>query len=308
MKILVIGASGFLGTELTKRLIERGHTVYALSRHPLEAGAKLIPVLGDILQPGLGLETSLEVDAVHHLAAIHHLGEDKDGMIWKTNFEGTKNVADFCETRGFHLLFTSTAYTQGRNIYEHSKKCCEEMLVSRFTNKRLKGLTIYKPSIIMGNDQHFYPGHFSQFSVALIRFVEKAGLVKEKVEETLRLPSLEVGIRFKGNPEGFLNLVPIDQVVAGMLELGENHTYWLTNPEPPKLSTVAEWLSEFMHVRFSIEPEFKPSVLDSAFARIARAFSWYAEGDSFASDLKQCPPITKEFIHATIRRALAERR
>ncbi|GAJ14379.1 unnamed protein product, partial [marine sediment metagenome] len=86
MAILVTGASGFLGTTLVTKLLEKGRRVYGLSRHPPEARERLISLKGDILEPNLGLsEVPEDIRSVHHLAAIHRLGEDKDGSIWKTN-------------------------------------------------------------------------------------------------------------------------------------------------------------------------------------------------------------------------------
>jgi uncharacterized protein YbjT (DUF2867 family) len=50
--ILVVGATGLLGAETTKRLVERGHHVRALVRNPAKAnlpGAEVVP--GDLLDP-----------------------------------------------------------------------------------------------------------------------------------------------------------------------------------------------------------------------------------------------------------------
>jgi len=303
MNILVTGANGFLGTALVERLLARGHTVYGLSRHPPEARENLIPLAGDILQPNLGLKKVPKgIDACHHLAAIHRLGEDKDGSIWKTNVDGTRNVIDFCEEHKIpHLLFTSTAYTQGRNAYEKTKDLCERMVADSLIQKT----TVFKPSIIMGTKAHFYPGHFSRFTIALIKLHHKADPVRRKIEGTLRLPVFEPVHRIKGNPDGELNMVPIDRVADAMAEIEERGTFWLTNPRPPKLKQLAEWISEIAMVRLIIEPKpFKPSVAEIAFHRMTEAFDPYLEGDDFKSDLTVCPAITKSFIQETIRRAL----
>jgi putative NADH-flavin reductase len=52
MKIALIGATGFVGTALLKELIDRGHEVTAISRHPenIKLKSPLIhPVKGDVL-------------------------------------------------------------------------------------------------------------------------------------------------------------------------------------------------------------------------------------------------------------------
>lgn len=298
MNILLTGGSGFLGKALTPRLLQKGHKVYSLSRHPPEPAENLIPLVGDITQPNLGLEeVPTDISAVHHLAAIHRLGNDSREQIWETNVLGTKEVIDFCTKYAIsHLYFTSTAYTQGRNTYERSKAFCEWMI----KRSDIPKVTIFKPSVVVGTKQHFYPGHFSQFVLALIKIHKRADIVRRKIEGKLRLPVLEPVFRMKANPGGRLNLVSIDAVADAMSEIDEPRTYWLTHPNPPTLEQLVEWVSEFIMVRIRIEPDFKPSPIEVMFEKMAAAFIPYLWGDDFKSDLKDCPPVSKEFIQETI--------
>ena len=302
MAILVTGGSGFLGQALTPKLLEKGHKVYSLSRHPPASAKNLIPLTGDILQPNLGLKkVPKDIHAVHHLAAIHRLGEDKDGAIWRSNVEGTKNVLNFCVRHNIgHLYFCSTAYTQGRNCYERSKALCETMIKESDIAK----VTVFKPSIVMGTAQHFYPGHFSQFISLVIKTHQRAEIVRRKIEGTLRLPVIEPVFKMKANPKGKLNLVPIDAVASGMAEIEEPGTYWLTHPNPPTLEQLTEWVGSFIMVKIKIESDFKPTPIEIMFEKMSTAFTPYLWGDEFKSDLKDCPPITREFIHDTIERSL----
>ncbi len=303
MALLVTGASGFLGSALLPKLLEKGHTVYGLSRHPPAPAENLIPVTGDITKPDLGLEkTPKDIHAIYHLAAIHRLGEDKDDSIRKTNIDGTRNVIEFCEGHEIpHLFFCSTAFTQGRNPYESSKAICEEMV----RESAIPRVTIFKPSIIMGTKAHFYPGHFSQFVLALIKFHQKADLIRRKIQGTLRLPVFEPVHRVRGNPGGKLNMVQIDQVANAMAEIEKVGAFWLTNPNPSSLKQLVAWISEIAMVRLIIKPKpFKPSVAEMAFHKMTESFDPYLQGDDFPSDLKSCPRITKSFIQDTIKRAL----
>lgn len=302
MVILVTGGSGFIGQALTSIFMERGYTVYSLSRHPPEGSGKLIPLEGDITEPNLGLKDVPEsITAIHHLAGIHRLGEDKDESIWKTNVEGTQNVIDFCLKHNIpHLYFTSTAYTQGRNTYERSKALCESMIKASDIPK----VTIFKPSIVMGTEEHFYPGHFSQFIALVIKIHQRAEIVRRKIECTLRLPLIEPVFRMRANPEGTLNLVPIDAVVDAMAKIKKEGTFWLTNPDPPTLAQLVEWVGSFIMVKIRIEPVFRATPVEAIFTKLSVAFTPYLWGDNFPSDLKKCPPITKEFITSTIKRSL----
>ncbi|HLZ29776.1 MAG TPA: NAD(P)H-binding protein [Chloroflexota bacterium] len=53
MKVLVVGASGMLGRALVPLLVGAGHTVRALSRHPVGPSLGVDPVAGDLLRTDL---------------------------------------------------------------------------------------------------------------------------------------------------------------------------------------------------------------------------------------------------------------
>lgn len=304
MNILVTGASGFVGSALIPKLLAKGHTVYGLSRHPPEASVKLIPVVGDITKPNLGLqEIPKDIHAIYHLAAIHRLGADKDGAIWEINVVGTQNVLDFCTKHGVqYLYFTSTAYTQGRNVYERSKAFCETVI----KDSSIPKVTIFKPSIIMGTPQHFYPGHFIQAILLMIKVHKRAETIRRYLEGKIRLPILRPVFRILGNPGGRLNLICIEDVAQAIARIEKEGTYWLVNPNPPHLKELAEWLSEIILLDLKFEPKFDPTPIEIGFQKLGNAFLPYLWGDSFHSDLHDCPPITKEFIQDTIKRSLLD--
>ena len=66
----ITGADGFIGTELVKVLVARGHQVFGLAASP-EAAQRLrragaIPVMGDLLEPGQWQDEAA-ADWVFHL-------------------------------------------------------------------------------------------------------------------------------------------------------------------------------------------------------------------------------------------------
>jgi len=74
MKILITGATGYIGEAVARKLLQRGHEVLAISRSN-EAGAKLraaglTPVAGDFADPASLAEPASQVDAVVSLASI----------------------------------------------------------------------------------------------------------------------------------------------------------------------------------------------------------------------------------------------
>jgi len=308
MAVLVTGGSGFIGSALTKSLLARGEKVVSLSRHPPIGSRDLIPIIGDITKPNLGLETVPgDIKAVYHLAGIHTLKqEDKDGSIWKTNVDGTENVLEFCVAHNIErLIFTSTAYAWPVNPYGRSKIQNEED-IAEFAKKHNLKATILKPSIVMGTAEHPYPGHFSKFISVVIQVHKRAELIRRKIEGSLRLPVIEPLFRIKGNPEGKLNLIQIDKVVWGLANIEEPGTFWLTNPAPPTLQQLADWAGEVIMVRMKFEPEFKPTPIEGAFQKMAAAFIPYLQGDEFPSNLQLSPPITREFIQETVKRIVLD--
>jgi len=314
MAVLVTGASGYIGKTLVDKLLSQGHTVYGLSRHPPAARPGLIPLEGDITLPNLGLaETGdlKDITIVYHLAGVHTLRlEDKDGEIYKANVLGTRHVLDFCLAHDVpRLAYTSTAYAWPVNPYGRSKDQTERD-IAWFQSRHKLRVIIFKPSIVLGTRENPYPGHFTRFVSALIQIHHRAELIRRKIEGTMRLPVLEPLFRIKGNPEGKLNLVPISAVTEALAaEPGSSSQkegiVWLTNPSPPTLGELAEWVSEFILVNVKFVPEFKATPLEATFAKLLAAFEPYlTAGDNFPSDLKECPPITKELIFDNIRTVL----
>jgi len=312
MTVLITGGSGFIGSVLVDKLLAKGRRVISVSRHSPTPRENFVPLAGDITKPNLGLNSGAladaagdKIDAIYHLAAVHTLGKDKNGLIQKTNVGGTRNVIDFCIRHDVpRLLFCSTAYTSGENPYERSK-IANEREISSFAKFNGVKATIFKPSVIMGKEDHPYPGHFSQFVSLVIRIHRRAELIRRNIEGTLRLPVIEPVFRIEGNPEGKLNLVTVDAVAEAMANIDKEGIFWLTNPEPPTLGQLVEWVGEFVMIDMKIEPDFRPTPIEAVFQRMAAAFEPYLRGDDFPSDLESCP-ITREFIHETIRRTLGD--
>jgi len=72
MKIVVLGASGRAGSEITRELASRGHAVTAIARKPeaVPTGANITPVQGDASDPAALARLIKGSDAV--VSALHH--------------------------------------------------------------------------------------------------------------------------------------------------------------------------------------------------------------------------------------------
>jgi len=277
--ILVTGGTGAIGRSLIPKLVKQGNEVVKLIHHGA-AYPDNGEVSGDILLPDFGrVWNDKHFDAVYHLAAVLRLGEDKSGEIWRTNVEGTKNVIDLCAKHKVpHLYYCSTAFCQSMNTYEISKSVCE-LLVS---HSDIPNVTVFKPGIVFGPNEE----HFSTFISLIIKVHRRAELIRRAFEGAVHLPPLEITFRLYGNPCGHLNIVKVEAVTDAMARIKESGTYWLTNPSPPTMNQIAEWVGQVVMLNIKCtQDKYSPSPPEYAFNRLASAFLPYLQGQDFPSNL-----------------------
>jgi dihydroflavonol-4-reductase len=89
----VTGASGFVGANLTRALIDRGWQVRALVRGdaPSLTGLDVERVRGDLFAPGLA-DAMRGCDALFHVAATYSLWRRDREAVMRVNVEGTRSV------------------------------------------------------------------------------------------------------------------------------------------------------------------------------------------------------------------------
>jgi UDP-glucose 4-epimerase len=113
MKILVTGATGFFGGLLKGRLERAGHSYVNLDRlvDPADeaAGKMAVCDLRDADAVEAVFAQRGPFDAVCHVAVeLAHEAQDKQGL-WKSNVDGTRNVAECCRRHGVKkLIYNST--------------------------------------------------------------------------------------------------------------------------------------------------------------------------------------------------------
>lgn len=154
MRILVTGTSGFIGSYLTDKLVERGEDVYSIERYVTgryyQIRRNLVRTLyADLTDYSAVRRILREVqpEYVVHVAAISPVAYSYEHPleVLNTNFNATINLAEACRTEVYHFkqfLFASTSETYGngpdpktestpRNPntpYAVSKAACEDYL------------------------------------------------------------------------------------------------------------------------------------------------------------------------------------
>lgn len=107
-KILITGATGFIGNALTRHLSEMEYEVRALLRPSptspqLPAGIPLEAAVSGLNSPR-GLRAALvDIDVVYHLASEERQGGEAD--LLKTDIQGTQNLVKAAEESGVDRFF-----------------------------------------------------------------------------------------------------------------------------------------------------------------------------------------------------------
>src|SRR4051812_34508347 len=178
--LLLTGATGFVGRELLRRLLERDdRNVHALVRADDDATAaqrlpeheRLRVWAADLERPGLGLDAARADQLAERTSTVIHCAASVSFSLGlaesrRVNVGGTARVAELaerCAARGGldRLSYVSTAYVAGahrgdfgeddldvgqtfRNPYERSKFEAERMLRDHFAHLPVQ---ILRPSI-----------------------------------------------------------------------------------------------------------------------------------------------------------------
>lgn len=181
--ILVTGATGFIGRNLGRRLVELGHMVYPFSR---STGHDVIDKnsFAPFLEKG--------IDTVFHLAGLTFVPDSwmAAGMFYSVNTLGTQQVLEFCRWAQARMIYVS-AYVYGipqylpideyhpvapNNPYAHSKWLGEELCRFYAENMGVKS-TILRPFNLYG------PGQDDRFLIpTLLRQIRETGEIAVKDE------------------------------------------------------------------------------------------------------------------------------
>ena len=168
MKVLITGATGFVGPVLVGLLLSEGHELTGLVRKTSDTGAlpdRVKLVEGDMLD-----EPSLEnavrgKDAVIHLAANFDFYPKDVKLLYRVNVGGTRNLLNACVRAGVkRFVYCSTAEVVGsvkdppadeetelRPQYDYSRsKKIAEALVRDTTERSGMEHVIVRPTGIVG--------------------------------------------------------------------------------------------------------------------------------------------------------------
>lgn len=142
MRVLLTGASGFVGSALVPRLRAQGHGLRALARDPVrveqalsrlpgDPGEDLEVITGDVLT-GAGLDTALrEIEVAYYL--VHSMEASSDGPFPERERRSAENFAAAARRAGVRrVIYLGGLVPQGHTASRHlaSRLAVEEILLA----------------------------------------------------------------------------------------------------------------------------------------------------------------------------------
>lgn len=217
MATLVTGATGFIGSHITRQLLENGEQVRVLLRETSKTenikDLDVEKVYGDVLDTDSLKKAVSGCDTLYHTAGFVSFRKSDYSKMNNINVEGTKNVMSAAIQEGMErVIFTSSVAAIGpvskgemiteendyrifdENIGYMNSKFLAEQAAREFFNKGLP-VTILNPTVVIG------PGDIYLSSSASILWYCKK--------------------KFPGYMDGTLNMVDVEDVANGHLLAAE---------------------------------------------------------------------------------------
>ena len=120
--IFITGSTGVVGKPLLRKIVDKGHNVFALSRSQnndhffSDLGVKKIE--GDLFTEAIYDELSdCNIDAIFHIAGVNKMCSKNPEGMFKANIEGTKEMLQLGNRLKIKkFIYTSSAVTLGEEI------------------------------------------------------------------------------------------------------------------------------------------------------------------------------------------------
>lgn len=143
MKVLVTGAAGFIGSNIVKYLEEKSIDTVLFDNFSHGNYSNILEAQGEVVWGDVSdlhfAKKIPAVDAVIHEAAITDTTLADNQKMVKINYDGFRNVFDFCLSKNIPLVYASSAGVYGRfekkmseqekptphNTYAYSKYMCD---------------------------------------------------------------------------------------------------------------------------------------------------------------------------------------
>ncbi|MEM1268926.1 MAG: NAD-dependent epimerase/dehydratase family protein [Bacteroidota bacterium] len=253
MKVFLTGATGFVGSYVSKALLDAGHSIVCLIREGSEEkldirGREGVDVIvGSVTSGGPIYDQIEDCDAAIHLVGIIEEHPARGVTFENVHVEGTRFVVEQAKKAGierFVHMSANGAKPQGKSEYQTTKWEAEHLV----KNAGFAHWTIFRPSVIFGDPGEGRPEFVSQLAKTLVEpfpVLPVFGNGKYELQpihittladafvQALSLPAAHGQIFFAGNRERhtYVDVLDIITQALGLPEKSKIHTpLWLVRP------------------------------------------------------------------------------
>ena len=264
MKYVVTGGAGFIGSHITKKLVERGDIVTVIDNMNTGKEKNLESVIdkisfvkGDILDTELIEGITKDVDGVFHQAALASVQDsfNEPDEYHNVNVNGTENILKLSKKYGFKVVYASSSSVYGNPIRIPIKESDEKNPINPYAETKLKkeGLAIEYSKMGVNVIGLRY---FNVFGKGQSK--EYAGVLKLFLEQIRdKLPP-----KINGDGTQFRDFVHVSDVVnANLMSMDSDITHEFFNVGTNTTITIIDLAKTMIkYSRLNIEPIFGPAL------------------------------------------------
>ena len=251
MKVLITGGTGFIGSRLAQRCLEKGYEVRVLGRE--DAGDAEIEnrtflgsqgvdvVLGSVTDRERMLKITADVNIVFHLAAAQHEMNVPDELFRSVNADGTRNMLEASIAAGVERFIHGSSI----GVYD------------RDVDSIVDESTPVKPDNIYGvtkaEGEEIVRSYFDRLPCTIVRISETYGPGDRRLLKLFR--GIDKGVFFViGSGDNIHQLIYVDDLVDGFLVAAEKpaaigETFVLAGDERLTTNDMVEAIAEAVGAR-----------------------------------------------------------
>jgi UDP-glucose 4-epimerase len=264
MKYVVTGGAGFIGSHITKKLIERGDIVTVVDnmntgkeKNLESVRDKINFVKGDILDMDLLDGITKDADGVFHQAALASVQDsfDEPDKYHNVNVNGTENILKLSKKHGFKVVYASSSSVYGNPIRIPIKESDDKNPINPYAETKLKKEELAIKYSKMGVNviglryfNVFGKGQSKEYAGVLKLFLER---IRDK------LPP-----KINGDGTQFRDFVHVNDVVnANIMSMDSNITHEFFNVGTNTAITIIDLAKTIIECSgLNIEPIFGPAL------------------------------------------------
>ena len=264
MKYVVTGGAGFIGSHITKKLVERGDVVTVIDnmntgkKKNLESVIdKINFVKGDILDIDLLEDITKDADGVFHQAALASVQDsfDEPDKYHNVNVNGTENILKLSKKYGFKVVYASSSSVYGNPIRIPIKESDGKNPINPYAETKLKkeelAIKYSKMGVSVIGLRYFNvfgKGQSKEYAGVLKLFLER---IRDK------LPP-----KINGDGTQFRDFVHVSDVVnANIMSMNSDITHEFFNVGTNTTITILDLAKTIIECSgLNIEPIFGPAL------------------------------------------------